>query len=211
MIYLIIPIVIFTVFAICVWAVTGRVREETLSCGIEDLDVLLSVLMTSGYDRSALKIHRAGKRIIYEEHVFLKMKFPGPQVQLEVPLAPRGALHSMDEALSVLRRVGLDARENADGSGLQCEIEGPPSQASAVIAEIVDALIKVPFEMEVHAHNLDHDVIDQALTEWRQGAPLPVAATHGSEPETKSPKQTGYMLTLVDFLLLPIPFLIASA
>jgi len=174
-----------------VWAVTGRVREETLSCGIENFDALLSILMTSGYDRTELKIHIAGKQMLFENRIFLKMKFPGPQIQLDVPLAPRGAIQSKDEALSALSMVGLDAQKISDGSGLRCEIDGFPSDAGAVVTAIVNALVKVPYEMEVHAHNLDHDVIEQALNERIQGAPLPVASTQGSEPETKNPSKPG--------------------
>ena len=210
LIYLIIPIVCFLVIAFMVWALTGYVRDETLNCGTRDLDVILSVLMTSGYDRSALKIQGAGKTFVLENHVFLKMTFQGSQVLLEVPIAPRGALRAKEDVISALGRIGLDVRESADGDGLQCDIDGPPSHAVAVITEIVDPLIEGPFELEVHAHDLDHDVIEQAFAERRPGEPLPIAATHGSEPPTISLSQTRWLRILADLLLLPIPFVIAQ-
>lgn len=213
MAYLIIPVLCFVLLAALTWVLFGPMTLERVRTGkFEDLDVILSVLMTAEGDGLFL-VMKVARRV-----TSMKATFPGSVVRLEMPLITHRQQNRKESYLEILRDLKLDARVSSHGGDheiLEWEVEGPPVRASAVIKEAFARLFEVDrgraLEFRVFAHISDQSVIDQGLrgTQLSEGAELPTAATRGRPVESVKETRAGCMTSLADVLLLPLPFMIA--
>lgn len=215
MIYLLIPISCFILFAWWGWAfLPWGAREETIKGKIDDLDLILSVLMTTGMDDPCLCIN------VQRRVTWLKMTFPDSVVRLEMPLMTRLQRSRGERYLEIFQGLDLDAYFSSNGGDydtIECDVEAPPDRAATVIKDAFLRLFEVDttraVEFRIFAHHTDQTVIGNARSGNLRGykpeqKELPVAAFQGDKAETYSEPRAGCLQALVRILLLPIPFLI---
>lgn len=215
MAYLIIPIVCFVVLAGLTWFLYAPDGAEVTREGkINDLDLYLSVLMTTGFPESSLVLKIPGYL------TSLRMTFSGSATRLEMPLVTDRQQSRRERYLAILRDLNLDARLSSHEDGheiLEWDVEGPIVQTSAVVKNAFIRLFDVDptrtFEFRARVPLADHGVIIRALEERRSGdkAELPTAATHGQEIVAPDEMETraGCMAALAGLFLLPVPFMVA--
>ena len=133
MAFLIIPLLCFVLLGGLTWVFFLPLAGEKVWKGrIDDLDVVLSVLMTADWERTHL-ILKVPRRV-----TSMKMTVPGSAVRLEMPLVTRRQKSGRDRYLAILRDLGLDPRlssHDGDHDVLEWELDGPPAKASASIKD----------------------------------------------------------------------------
>ncbi|MDH3593828.1 MAG: hypothetical protein OEM93_03170 [Rhodospirillales bacterium] len=105
MAYLIILIVCFVLVAGLSWALLTPLADEKVWKGkIDDLDLILSVLMTAEWDEPYL-LMKVPRRL-----TSVKMTYPGSVVRLEMPLVTHRQQSRRESYLAILRDLELDAQ-----------------------------------------------------------------------------------------------------
>ena len=213
MAYLIIPILCFVLLAGVAWVLNPTPPVERVSRGkLDDLDVVLSVLMTANWDETYLVL-KVPRRV-----TSLKMTFPGTVVRLEMPLVTRIQRSRRENYLAVLREFNLQPRISGhvnDHEILEWVVESPPSKASEIIAAVFARLFDVDpgisVEFRVCANPMDQNVINQGLTRKQSGGEieLATAATQGHQVESSAESRAGCLKPLAVVLLFPVPFMAA--
>ena len=104
MIYLIIPVICFVLFARVFWKVLGpNLRTKKFQSPVDGLDLILSVLMTTGLTEQNLLMKTHGG------DTGLKITFPDSAVRLEMPLATRLKQSRREHYLEICRNLDLEA------------------------------------------------------------------------------------------------------
>jgi len=102
--YLIIPVVCFVLLAGLVWHLFSLTNEKVWKGKIDDLDLILSVLMTAEWDEPYL-LMKVPRRL-----TSVKMTYPGSVVRLEMPLVTHRQQSRRESYLAILRDLELDAQ-----------------------------------------------------------------------------------------------------
>jgi intracellular septation protein A len=215
MLYLIIPVVCFVLLAWIYWVLsTPEASEMTHTGKIQDLDLILSVLMTADWGEPHLRMKVPG-------HLkWVKLTFRGSIVGLELQLPSEIERSRSESYAAILRGLKLEPQISSDGGGhevLACEIEGPPATAAALVKDALVRLFEVDptreLEFQTLAHHWDQSVIASGLREKLSDGEveLPDAATRGRRHllESSGEDRAGCVAGLAGFLILPVPFVIA--
>jgi len=212
MAYLLIPILCFVLLGGLTWVLMGPLAIAEVRKGkVDDLDLILSVLMTAEGIEPYL-IMKVPRRV-----TSVKMTFSDSRVRLEMPLVTRHQQSHRERYLAILRDLKLNAQvsnQDSDHDTLEWEIEGTPAETSAIIKDAFVRLFEVDpgraLEFRAFAHAWDQKVIDQALQGPRSGDDeLPTAATQGRQESSSDETRAGCMKLVAGVLLLPLPFMAA--
>jgi intracellular septation protein A len=204
MVYLIIPIVCFLVFAGLSWA-WGITERRYWEGTVDELDRVLPGLKTAKSTASCLILK------VPEHRASVNMTFPGSRVRLKIPLVTDLQRDQRDSYFEFLQTLDSDAHiatHNKNHETLVYEIEGPMADVSLVLKKIIARLLEIDpeqiLEFQVFGPFSKRESIDQAALDYR-------SETYPNEaPEpTDQQRRAGCMGMLSSLFLLPIPFVVA--